>query len=437
MKRCKSSADRITDLPAHVLNHILVFLPIKDAGKTSVLSRKWRRRWRSIPQLVFDKEFANILDEPTSDRKVMNKQVMLNILQCLLLHDGHIAKFEISILGLDPCQESGLIILHLFNKGVQDFTLEFDESEAEEERYQMHSSLFSALHLKSLQLQSVKFAPPTWFVGFSKLTHLELAEVILPDDFFENFLPKCPMLERLKLAFCNGLAGDLGIVAPFLKSFSYMGFLDIYFKSTPLLSDLSLHYGRIPDMASASSLASLSRLQRFHVNCQSLQKLAGIGTNAPTRFRTLLHRLNFLCIDDVIFDGSKRERAFVCMIMSSPNLRSLTVGVGDWQSQFGVEPINNKVSSLWRLLEAEVCPGPSDCLQHLREFRIEHSHGTHAELDLMRFVLATAPLLRSIYVRPRCGLRTEKNTKFMKEVLRCKRVSKEAEITYDWDYAMD
>ncbi|CAI0458695.1 unnamed protein product [Linum tenue] len=59
MKRAgQYGADRITNLPADVIQRILVFLPIKDAAKTSILTSKWRHLWRSIPQLVFDKRFC-------------------------------------------------------------------------------------------------------------------------------------------------------------------------------------------------------------------------------------------------------------------------------------------------------------------------------------------------------------------------------------------
>ncbi|XP_028806285.1 F-box/FBD/LRR-repeat protein At4g26340-like [Neltuma alba] len=45
---------RISDLPEPLLVHILSFLPIKEAVATSLLSKRWRTLWRSLPKLEFD-----------------------------------------------------------------------------------------------------------------------------------------------------------------------------------------------------------------------------------------------------------------------------------------------------------------------------------------------------------------------------------------------
>ncbi|XP_066400158.1 F-box/LRR-repeat protein 25-like [Miscanthus floridulus] len=45
-------ADRISDLPDHLLHRILICLPsTDDAARSSVLSRRWRRVWTHLPEL--------------------------------------------------------------------------------------------------------------------------------------------------------------------------------------------------------------------------------------------------------------------------------------------------------------------------------------------------------------------------------------------------
>ncbi|XP_044971859.1 putative F-box/FBD/LRR-repeat protein At1g78760 isoform X2 [Hordeum vulgare subsp. vulgare] len=45
--------DCFEDLPEHVLELLLSFLPSRDAVRTSVLARRWRALWKSVPALRF------------------------------------------------------------------------------------------------------------------------------------------------------------------------------------------------------------------------------------------------------------------------------------------------------------------------------------------------------------------------------------------------
>ncbi|KAJ4750202.1 F-box/RNI-like/FBD-like domains-containing protein [Rhynchospora pubera] len=52
--------DRIGDLPEGILEHILSFLPTKEAVKTSVISKRWRNSWAFSPRIDFsDNEFRS------------------------------------------------------------------------------------------------------------------------------------------------------------------------------------------------------------------------------------------------------------------------------------------------------------------------------------------------------------------------------------------
>ncbi|XP_031121357.1 F-box/LRR-repeat protein At3g59200-like [Ipomoea triloba] len=93
------SRDRISQLPADILDHILGFLPIQDAAKTAVLSSIWRDVWFSLTQLNFDHGFfCYIYKKHRHANKYAKKSaVSLYVInKILLLHKGTIRKFVLS-----------------------------------------------------------------------------------------------------------------------------------------------------------------------------------------------------------------------------------------------------------------------------------------------------------------------------------------------------
>ncbi|KAG8378302.1 hypothetical protein BUALT_Bualt08G0123300 [Buddleja alternifolia] len=55
--------DRISNLPDAVLQHILGSIELKQAVQTSILSKRWKNLWSSLPDLDFDfKRFAGLND---------------------------------------------------------------------------------------------------------------------------------------------------------------------------------------------------------------------------------------------------------------------------------------------------------------------------------------------------------------------------------------
>ncbi|CAI0458472.1 unnamed protein product [Linum tenue] len=420
----ESTADRISNLPDGAIERILVFLPIKDAAKTSLLSRYWRHRWRSIPELVFDYRFAPLPEE--DDRKVVMK-----IYEALLAHDGLLTKFELSISKYRRNLPLDLLMLHLSRKGVQELTLTLL---VEGENYpNLHSSLFSAAFpLKRLKLQGCEFKVSSGFAGFSKLTFLQLEDVGLPDGFFENFIPKFPLLEELRVTECGDT--EPVFVSHSLKVlFLHSSFLNICFKDTPVLSvlsvldtDLFCGEGEPSEddyLDMVPFFASLPAIQQLNLGIELLLLLA--AGCVPYRLPTDLHHLEVLAVPRLLLDRLPQAQILVCLIMSSPNLQTLTIQIDDDRHH----PPSDVVASLQQLLEADDQPGVC-CLQHLEEFNIQDGRGTQVELDLVRFVLATAPKLRRISIKPHDKLSSGKVLKFLKNAALCKRISRDAELRY-------
>ncbi|KAJ0639580.1 putative F-box domain-containing protein [Helianthus annuus] len=92
------SVDRISTLPQPILESILSLLPTEEAARTSILSREWRYKWTTIPNLRF--ELLNTTSELTSDIACTKKEMDMNDLhQLLLLHQGPIHEFTLDMQG--------------------------------------------------------------------------------------------------------------------------------------------------------------------------------------------------------------------------------------------------------------------------------------------------------------------------------------------------
>ncbi|GKF28001.1 F-box/FBD/LRR-repeat protein-like protein, partial [Tanacetum coccineum] len=89
------SLDMISNLPPTIIETILCLLPIQEAVRTSVLSKKWRYNWTKIPKLVFN-EYTFKVSTKENQRKPFYA-----INQVLLLHQGPILEFTLSMDGAD------------------------------------------------------------------------------------------------------------------------------------------------------------------------------------------------------------------------------------------------------------------------------------------------------------------------------------------------
>ncbi|GKV04763.1 hypothetical protein SLEP1_g16876 [Rubroshorea leprosula] len=85
--------DRISSLPGHLIDNFLSHLPVKDAVRTSVLSRKWRYKWATVPSLVFD---TQCLAASSLDPALIKNKLVSIVDHVLLLHNGPIQKFKLS-----------------------------------------------------------------------------------------------------------------------------------------------------------------------------------------------------------------------------------------------------------------------------------------------------------------------------------------------------
>ncbi|WMV22726.1 hypothetical protein MTR67_016111 [Solanum verrucosum] len=118
--------DRISSLPSNAIDCILEFLPVQDAARTSILSKKWRYIWAMLPNLKLDNLFCNKL---ASRSQYVFKQTIDKI---LLQHIGDIVKFDLDLSGVELtlCPDIDRWILYATKNGVKKLKLKMTKDDS-------------------------------------------------------------------------------------------------------------------------------------------------------------------------------------------------------------------------------------------------------------------------------------------------------------------
>ncbi|KAK6138605.1 hypothetical protein DH2020_027658 [Rehmannia glutinosa] len=219
--------DRISELPQHILQHILSFLSQREAIQTCVLSKSWRYLGSTRPNFEFRERYFNA-----------DKQTFLSVMDKILhrYHDQKISvqKFLVEMSMVDFESISFLekwIPLVVLNMGVNTFSLSFPSHYSAQ--FALPTVVYKAEFLKELNLEgcklsqinplveddpSIEIDAPTlesisimgctnWFhhhKNFPYLKCLHLDNVRLSTKSFGSFSFDYPCLEELDLLFCHG-----------------------------------------------------------------------------------------------------------------------------------------------------------------------------------------------------------------------------------------
>lgn len=125
-------------LPSEIINKILTDLPIKEAVRTSILSKQWRCTRHTIHEIVFD---AKCLPLPTDHESRLNK--LMRIVDSLLsVHVGSIKRF-ILLSDVPSCAAVDHRIIILCRKHLKEVVLQFSRSEP----YSLPALLFNSSDL--------------------------------------------------------------------------------------------------------------------------------------------------------------------------------------------------------------------------------------------------------------------------------------------------
>lgn len=364
--------DRISALPQAIIEKILTRMPIRDALRTSILSRKWRYSWTSMPILVFDDKLIN----RSSDNEEINEYKLVNaIFQDLLLHTGPISEFNISITHDSKVVDAiDQIILHLSrHSNIKKFIFKIWSNDIFKgffsKRYELHSLVFSLHGLEHLDLTCCVIKLPLTFSGFIKLRSLDLCDVNISTKTLQRLLTNCPLLEKVILM---GYPNDFNTRDNTCIELS---------KCLPLIQVLEI-----------------SRTYIKHFVAGGMQKLH----NSLVHLRIFSLDACFLKEDDLSFALS--------MISSSPNLEKIKIQLCWNHKLCGQQTLKN-------LLDFEKdYPGLN--LDHLKEFEITSFHDYAPEREFVKLIMAKSPVLKKARIELNFDVSVDDEVKMLRDLVR-------------------
>ncbi|KAL3726391.1 hypothetical protein ACJRO7_031305 [Eucalyptus globulus] len=398
-KRMTQESDRISELPKHIAEEILSRLPIKQAGRTSVLSRKWRHKWRSIPRLVFDDQCTgkNVYGQPLQKLAKIIDRV-------LLLHTGPIQTFVLNDKEFSAIRDVDHWILRLSEVSIKQIELCIYTLR----KYKLPSCLFNCRDLTRLKLYGCSAIIPSSFEGFKNLDTLYLQRVELPSCGIEFLISRCPLLKHLTLKNIEGITRVSVEAAHNLESLDVGGaFLDVAFGVGNHLKSVTVGFNDIIKKGQGSDNANSSNLHKFFRDVPHVQILQ-IGNYSlkywplenvpPTLPRALVH---LKCLS-TCKDFNIKEQ----ILINSPK-KQQTTGIAT-------------MADFWKDHHHQSC-----CLEQLQVVLMRNIFVPEPELEFMKFLLTSLLNLQKMMIWP--NDRTVE-VKLLRELVRFRRVSAQAEV---------
>ncbi|KAF7120458.1 hypothetical protein RHSIM_Rhsim13G0173300 [Rhododendron simsii] len=180
--------DRITGLPESVLVLILSFLPVHDAIKTEILSKRWQFLWTYLPSLRF------IQDHATNEGFVTFVDKTLPLFNCSKLE-----KFGVDF-DYQPrfAPNVNSWVRFAAGKGVEELCLDFYSVADDFVSHELPQVLYTNASFRSLGFSLCRVTPKG-NVAWNSLKKLSIGYVKLSDGVMEKILAGSPVLEVLEL----------------------------------------------------------------------------------------------------------------------------------------------------------------------------------------------------------------------------------------------
>ncbi|KAL9242405.1 hypothetical protein vseg_016401 [Gypsophila vaccaria] len=402
-KLCKASTDLIMNLPLNLMQHVLERLPLRDAARTSVLSKDWRYKWLSLPQITLDSRFSEAfrkrnnaaLDYPRLYSDTVNK--------ILLRHRGPIHKFVFHV----PCHlpkstDIDCWIEFVCQNGVKEFYL----NDHRLPKLKPPSCLFSCMSLTHLTLHCGSLSLPSSFGGFPCLISLKLYTCEDDNKKLGRLIHNCPQLESLDLILSEGI-NCLTINSPKLQRLVLNGAYNLVcLEETARLLKTFVVDSEGGDMAHIlSRMPNLEMLMLSNFHECELEPPKSLASGLK-QLHTLILGMPLTCQYTISL--------LLCLFKSSPRLSQLQVTALKCTGCVDKLP----------MFDMSCTPEPLKRVEFLR------FSGSCSELHLVKFLLAQSPSLELMTIQLDMTVIGGPEAKFnlAKAVTRFRRASPNAEV---------
>ncbi|KAI3959496.1 hypothetical protein MKW98_019086 [Papaver atlanticum] len=389
---------QISTLPDDVLVRILYLVPTEQAVLTSLLSKRWKFLWTSIPILDFDyARFSELFDDLTLDDDDDKKRRFLDFVEHVFFLHEH-----------EPLQNLRLAF-EIIRIAMRSNCLAID-LELSDPMFYPEDNVFSHTDqgftsVNVVKLRCVKLQKESVYDLVSKCPRLEELHLIrcqIPSSFFELNAPESN-LKCLVLQYCVGNEGLLfehaSIHIPTLLQFKYKGsfqsgYLSIYNSENVIEAELGifriLHNEHQLLCKLLKGLQNVKSLTLFSHNLEVLNINGGISL--PTPFNNLKH----LAVR--LGEVDKELLGLVCLLRSSPCLETLSVSV-DFPTY--TVPKNELLSAVYNVDEETVQQLhllPLECVAHLMKIKIKNFQGLKVEMEFVKLFLRSSLCLKEMVI---------------------------------------
>ncbi|XP_031114206.1 F-box/FBD/LRR-repeat protein At1g13570-like [Ipomoea triloba] len=377
----RTMEDVFNKLPTDVLNCILDHLPVRDAARTSILSRKWRYIWAGHPNLVLNPK--NIVTSSKNDFVGIVNDILLQ-------HTGPILTFgvDISLVDMTRYPNIDLWILYLSRNGLRDLTVENSSPDL----YALPSYVFLCQELTVLDLSNCIFKQPCGTIrSFQNLKQLYLTQVAFKPEVSASIFT-ASKLWYLGLTKCTGI-DHLNFEVESLHRNERINLTSL-FEHWTQISKLTLDGHHLKLLAAGSVTSALP------VKVNSLRELILFGIN---------------------FTDLEQISCILCLLHSSPGVHSPQI----WAAKIPSVTASDNLA----LQYLQEHSGMSEDINSLQTLMIKFFQGSRVEILFVKLILSCCSSLERITFVDNKVLPSEVSN-ILKELLLFPRASRKAQIVF-------